>query len=56
VLLPDLDGTVEFQCSASTLVSRGGGYVSALASFERGVLGIADQTNVQSRITFTQPF
>jgi hypothetical protein len=55
VLLPDLDAVVHVQCSASVLVSRSG-YASAIAFYNRGVAGIADQTNAQLSVTYTQTF
>jgi tetratricopeptide (TPR) repeat protein len=55
LLLPDLDGAFEAQCSASVRVS-GRGYVTAVGSFEQGVFGVANQTNAGTRVSFTQAF
>jgi tetratricopeptide (TPR) repeat protein len=55
VLLPDLDAALELQCAASVRVAALA-YVSATASFERGFFGVADQTNAESRVSFTQGF
>jgi tetratricopeptide (TPR) repeat protein len=55
VLLPDLDAVVHVQCSASVLVARVG-YLSAVAFYNRGVAGIADQTNAQATLNYTQTF
>lgn len=55
ILLPDLDGAYHVQCSVSALVTRGG-YVSAVAFFNRGVAGIGNQTNAEATVSYTQPF
>jgi tetratricopeptide (TPR) repeat protein len=55
LLLPDLDGAFEAQCSASVRVS-GRGYVTAVGSYEQGIFGVANQTNVETRVSFTQAF
>ncbi len=52
---PDLDGAVGVQGSASALVASRS-YVSAVASFEQGVFGVANQTNAETRVSFTQSF
>lgn len=56
ILFPDLDGAYHLQCSVSALVNRQGGYVSAVAFFNRGVAGIEDQTNAEATVSYTQPF
>jgi tetratricopeptide (TPR) repeat protein len=55
LLLPDLDAALEIQCAASVRVAALA-HVSATASLERGFLGVADQTNAETRISFTQSF
>jgi len=55
VLLPDLDGAFEAECSASMLVSRRG-YLSASGYYDRGVFGISNQSNAQASINYTQTF
>jgi hypothetical protein len=55
VLLPDLDGAFEAECSASILVARSG-YISASGYYDRGVFGISNQTNARASIDYTQTF
>ncbi|MBV9949662.1 MAG: tetratricopeptide repeat protein [Myxococcales bacterium] len=55
LLLPDLDGALELECSAGVLVTTMG-YVSASILYEQGVFGIANQVNAQALIGFTQGF
>ncbi|HXX66278.1 MAG TPA: tetratricopeptide repeat protein [Polyangiaceae bacterium] len=56
ILFPDLDGAYHLQCSVSALVNREGGYVSAVAFFNRGVAGIENQTNAEATVSYSQPF
>jgi tetratricopeptide (TPR) repeat protein len=55
LLLPDLDAALELECAASLRVTALA-HVSATASLERGFFGVADQTNAETRISFTQGF
>ena len=55
LLLPDLDAALELQCAASVRVTSLA-HLSATASLERGFFGVADQTNAETRVSFTQSF
>jgi tetratricopeptide (TPR) repeat protein len=54
VLLPDLDGAVHAKCSLSARAPVAG-YVSATAAYNRGVVGIQNQTNAIAQLWYTLP-
>jgi Tfp pilus assembly protein PilF len=55
VLFPDRDGAVHVQCSVSASLSFGG-YLSALAFYNRGIAGIGAQTTAEAALSYSQTF
>lgn len=55
ILFPDRDFAVHGKCSVSFLVARDG-YVSAIGFYNRGIAGIANQTNAEAMLSYTQTF
>jgi hypothetical protein len=55
VVFPDREGAVHLQCSASVL-TRLGGYVTAIAFYNRGVLGIDGQQTAEAALSYSQTF
>jgi tetratricopeptide (TPR) repeat protein len=55
MLFPDRDGAVHVQCSVSVRLSLGG-YLSAIAFYNRGIAGIGSQTSAEAALSYSQTF